>query len=102
MRGSRSFNASPSSPCSCYGAVLSLSGDAEQGVSVEAVGQGECSLYSEDTVTDEEGPLQTARAAGEPQTVTALFTHGVLWVKGQRNMTFNPERTRSRPLCTGG
>ncbi|XP_061085827.1 BOS complex subunit NOMO1 [Conger conger] len=40
---------------SCYGAVLSLSGDAEQGVSVEAVGQGECSLYSEDTVTDEEG-----------------------------------------------
>nr|XP_023680948.1 nodal modulator 1-like [Paramormyrops kingsleyae] len=40
---------------SCYGAVLSLSGDAEQGVAVEAVGQGECSLYSEDTVTDEEG-----------------------------------------------
>ncbi|KAJ8246016.1 hypothetical protein GJAV_G00262750 [Gymnothorax javanicus] len=40
---------------SCYGAVQSLSGDAEQGVSVEAVGQGECSLYSEDTVTDEEG-----------------------------------------------
>ncbi|KPP67825.1 hypothetical protein Z043_113543 [Scleropages formosus] len=40
---------------SCYGAVQSLSGDAEQGVSVEAMGQGECSLYSEDTVTDEEG-----------------------------------------------
>ncbi|KAL4624511.1 nodal modulator 1-like [Arapaima gigas] len=40
---------------SCYGAVQSLSGDAEQGVSVEAVGQGECNLYSEDTVTDEEG-----------------------------------------------
>ncbi|XP_066546008.1 BOS complex subunit NOMO1 [Amia ocellicauda] len=40
---------------SCYGTVLSLNGDAEQGVSVEAVGQGECSMYSEDTVTDEEG-----------------------------------------------
>uniref|UniRef100_A0A3Q3IUZ5 Prealbumin-like fold domain-containing protein n=1 Tax=Monopterus albus TaxID=43700 RepID=A0A3Q3IUZ5_MONAL len=40
---------------SCYGAVQSLSGDAERDVSVEAVGQGECSLYSEDTVTDEEG-----------------------------------------------
>ncbi|XP_015215763.2 BOS complex subunit NOMO1 [Lepisosteus oculatus] len=40
---------------SCYGTVSSLSGDAEQGVAVEAVGQGECSLYSEDTVTDEEG-----------------------------------------------
>ncbi|CAL8358775.1 unnamed protein product [Boreogadus saida] len=40
---------------SCYGAVQSLSGDAERDVAVEAVGQGDCSLYSEDTVTDEEG-----------------------------------------------
>lgn len=40
---------------SCYGAVQSLSGDAERDVAVEAVGQGECTLYSEDTVTDEEG-----------------------------------------------
>ncbi|XP_056891025.1 BOS complex subunit NOMO1 [Takifugu flavidus] len=40
---------------SCYGAVQSLSGDAERDVAVEAVGQDECSLYSEDTVTDEEG-----------------------------------------------
>lgn len=40
---------------SCYGAVQSLSGDAERDVSVEAVGQAECSIYSEDTVTDEEG-----------------------------------------------
>ncbi|KAF5902948.1 nodal modulator 1-like, partial [Clarias magur] len=40
---------------SCYGTVQSLSGDAEQGVAVEAVGQGECSMYSEDTVTDEVG-----------------------------------------------
>ncbi len=40
---------------SCYGVVQSLSGDAERNVAVEAVGQGECSLYSEDTVTDEEG-----------------------------------------------
>lgn len=40
---------------SCYGAVRSLSGDAERDVAVEAVGQGDCSLYSEDTVTDEEG-----------------------------------------------
>lgn len=35
--------------------MQSLSGDAERDVAVEAVGQGECSLYSEDTVTDEEG-----------------------------------------------
>lgn len=40
---------------SCYGMVQSLSGDAEQGVAVEAVGRGECSIYSEDTVTDEAG-----------------------------------------------
>ncbi|XP_061578826.1 BOS complex subunit NOMO1 [Cololabis saira] len=40
---------------SCYGVVQSLSGDAERDVAVEAVGQGDCSLYSEDTVTDEEG-----------------------------------------------
>ncbi|XP_022061229.2 nodal modulator 1 [Acanthochromis polyacanthus] len=40
---------------SCYGAVQSLSGDAERDVAVEAVGQGDCSLYSEDTVTDEDG-----------------------------------------------
>lgn len=44
-----------SESCSCYGAVLSLSGDAERDVAVEAVGQDECSLYSEDTVTDEDG-----------------------------------------------
>ncbi|XP_061684858.1 BOS complex subunit NOMO1 isoform X2 [Syngnathoides biaculeatus] len=40
---------------SCYGAVHSLSGDAERDVAVEAVGQGNCSTSSEDTVTDEEG-----------------------------------------------
>lgn len=40
---------------SCYGTVQSLGGDAEQSVAVEAVGQGECSIYSEDTITDEEG-----------------------------------------------
>ncbi|XP_034043318.1 nodal modulator 1 [Thalassophryne amazonica] len=40
---------------SCYGLVQSLSGDAERDVAVEAVGQDECSLYSEDTVTDEDG-----------------------------------------------
>uniref|UniRef100_A0A8C4XBY7 NODAL modulator 1 n=1 Tax=Erpetoichthys calabaricus TaxID=27687 RepID=A0A8C4XBY7_ERPCA len=40
---------------SCYGSVSSLSGDPEKGVSVEAVGQGDCSLYVEDTITDEEG-----------------------------------------------
>lgn len=40
---------------SYYGTVQSIGGDAEQGVAVEAVGQGECSVYSEDTVTDEEG-----------------------------------------------
>lgn len=41
--------------CSCFGTVQSLGSDAEQGVAVEAVGQGQCSMYSEDTVTDEAG-----------------------------------------------
>ncbi|KAA0713171.1 Nodal modulator 1 pM5 protein [Triplophysa tibetana] len=40
---------------SCYGTVQSLGGDAEQSVAVEAMGQEECSMYSEDTITDEEG-----------------------------------------------
>ncbi|XP_026560040.1 nodal modulator 3-like [Pseudonaja textilis] len=40
---------------SCYGTVSSLNGEPEQGVAVEAVGQGECAIYGEDTVTDEEG-----------------------------------------------
>lgn len=52
---SRSKNRWERVSCSCYGAVQSLSGDAERDVAVEAVGQDECSLYSEDTVTDEEG-----------------------------------------------
>ncbi|XP_044289374.1 nodal modulator 1-like isoform X2 [Varanus komodoensis] len=43
---------------SCYGTVSSLNGEPEQGVSVEAVGQGECSIYGEDTVTDEEGKFR--------------------------------------------
>lgn len=43
---------------SCYGAVQSLSGDAERDVAVEAVGQGDCSLYSEDTLTDEDGQFR--------------------------------------------
>lgn len=40
---------------SCYGTVSSLNGEPEQGVAVEAVGQSDCSIYGEDTVTDEEG-----------------------------------------------
>ncbi|KAM3826892.1 BOS complex subunit NOMO3-like [Vipera latastei] len=40
---------------SCYGTVSSLNGEPEQGIAVEAVGQGECDTYGEDTVTDEEG-----------------------------------------------
>uniref|UniRef100_A0A8C7ZEH3 Nodal modulator n=1 Tax=Oryzias sinensis TaxID=183150 RepID=A0A8C7ZEH3_9TELE len=43
---------------SCYGAVQSLSGDAERDVAVEAVGQADCSLYSEDTLTDEDGQFR--------------------------------------------
>ncbi|XP_062999602.1 BOS complex subunit NOMO1-like [Elgaria multicarinata webbii] len=43
---------------SCYGTVSSLNGEPEQGVSVEAVGQGECHVYGEDTVTDEEGKFR--------------------------------------------
>ncbi|KAM8934812.1 BOS complex subunit NOMO3-like [Pelodytes ibericus] len=43
---------------SCYGAVSSLNGEPEQGVSVEAVGQNDCSIYGEDTVTDEEGKFR--------------------------------------------
>ncbi|XP_068100865.1 BOS complex subunit NOMO1-like [Hyperolius riggenbachi] len=43
---------------SCYGTVSSLNGEPEQGVSVEAVGQNDCSIYGEDTVTDEEGKFR--------------------------------------------
>ncbi|XP_038675302.1 nodal modulator 1 [Scyliorhinus canicula] len=43
---------------SCYGQVSSLNGEPEQGVSVEAVGQEDCSIYGEDTVTDEDGKFR--------------------------------------------
>ncbi|NXP31979.1 NOMO1 protein, partial [Leiothrix lutea] len=43
---------------SCYGTVSSLNGEPEQGVSVEAVGQQDCSIYGEDTITDEEGKFR--------------------------------------------
>uniref|UniRef100_A0A8C0LK55 Nodal modulator 1-like n=1 Tax=Canis lupus dingo TaxID=286419 RepID=A0A8C0LK55_CANLU len=43
---------------SCYGTVSSLNGEPEQGVAVEAVGQDDCSIYGEDTVTDEEGKFR--------------------------------------------
>ena len=42
--------------CSCYGQVTSLNGEAEQGIIVEALGEGEtCSLYQEESKTDQEG-----------------------------------------------
>ncbi|XP_048407987.1 BOS complex subunit NOMO1 [Stegostoma tigrinum] len=43
---------------SCYGTVSSLNGEPEQGVAVEAVGQNDCSIYGEDTVTDEDGKFR--------------------------------------------
>ncbi|XP_078097035.1 BOS complex subunit NOMO1 isoform X2 [Mustelus asterias] len=43
---------------SCYGMVSSLNGEPEQGVAVEAVGQKDCSVYGEDTVTDEDGKFR--------------------------------------------
>ncbi|KAG8432961.1 hypothetical protein GDO86_017286 [Hymenochirus boettgeri] len=43
---------------SCYGAITSLNGEPEQGVSVEAMGQDDCDIYGEDTVTDEEGKFR--------------------------------------------
>ncbi|XP_042777239.1 nodal modulator 1 isoform X2 [Panthera leo] len=43
---------------SCYGTVSSLNGEPEQGVAVEAMGQNDCSIYGEDTVTDEEGKFR--------------------------------------------
>ncbi|XP_063286390.1 BOS complex subunit NOMO3-like [Pelobates fuscus] len=43
---------------SCYGTVSSLNGEPEQGVSVEAVGQNDCSIYGEDTLTDEDGKFR--------------------------------------------
>uniref|UniRef100_H3AWF4 Nodal modulator n=1 Tax=Latimeria chalumnae TaxID=7897 RepID=H3AWF4_LATCH len=42
----------------CYGTVSSLNGEPEQGVAMEAIGQKECSIYGEDTVTDEEGKFR--------------------------------------------
>lgn len=49
-----------SSSChsSCYGTISSLNGEPEQGVAVEAVGQRDCAIYGEDTVTDEEGKFR--------------------------------------------
>lgn len=42
--------------CSCYGQVTSLNGEAEQGIIVEAMGEGEgCSLFQEESKTDQEG-----------------------------------------------
>lgn len=38
--------------------MSSLNGEPEQGVAVEAVGQNDCSIYGEDTVTDEEGKFR--------------------------------------------
>ncbi|XP_041433909.1 nodal modulator 3 [Xenopus laevis] len=43
---------------SCYGTVSSLNGEPEQGVSVEATGQEDCSIYGEDTVTDGDGKFR--------------------------------------------
>lgn len=43
---------------SCYGTISSLNGEPEQGVAVEAVGQHDCAIYGEDTVTDEEGKFR--------------------------------------------
>ncbi|XP_063398265.1 BOS complex subunit NOMO1-like isoform X2 [Mytilus trossulus] len=41
---------------SCYGQVTSLNGEAEQGIIVEAMGEGEgCSLFQEESKTDQEG-----------------------------------------------
>ena len=41
---------------SCYGQVTSLNGEAEQGIIVEALGEGEtCSMYQEESKTDQEG-----------------------------------------------
>lgn len=43
---------------SCYGTISSLNGEPEQGVAVEAVGQRDCAIYGEDTVTDEDGKFR--------------------------------------------
>ena len=57
--------------------MQSLSGDAERDVAVEAVGQGECSLYSEDTVTDEEGRfrLRGLLVSGRSHTFTVSLSY---------------------------
>ena len=38
--------------------MFSLNGEPEQGVAVEAVGQKDCGIYGEDTVTDEKGKFR--------------------------------------------
>lgn len=83
-------------PCSCYGAVQSLSGDAERDVAVEAVGQDECSLYSEDTVTDEEGRfrlrgllvrVRCLQIRWHPQQRPALLSK---WILNRCDASFQP------------
>lgn len=55
--------------------MLSLSGDAERDVAVEAVGQDACSLYSEDTVTDEEGRFRLRGLLVGSRRLTLLRKH---------------------------
>lgn len=81
---------------SCYGTVSSLNGEPEQGVAVEAVGQNDCSIYGEDTVTDEEGKFRLRGLLVRLQTcfICGCFNtvfRGVLW---------SPKTTRNR-LGTG-
>lgn len=61
------------SPSSCYGTVSSLNGEPEQGVSVEAVGQKNCSIYGEDTITDEEGKFRLRGLLVRIRTLHAIY-----------------------------
>lgn len=66
--------------------MQSLSGDAERDVAVEAVGQDECSLYSEDTVTDEDGRF---RLRGLLVSVCSLRINADLWKRCGSIVGFN-------------
>ena len=84
---------------SCYGTVSSLNGEPEQGVAVEAAGQSDCSIYGEDTVTDEEGKF---RLRGLLVSLWMCFVSGFFhtgfsgaWVQ------WCPQDARNGPLSAG-
>ena len=57
---------------SAYGTVTSLNGEPEEGIIVEAVGQGKCSHYQEESSTEISGQFRIRGL--QPEVTLLLFT----------------------------